>query len=536
LDNRSVELVREVLLEYDEITSVNIEKSDTVSFFLKGSEYTLLFLNDDSFPTIYAVNNDQYYPHFSLRSCTIEGKRYRSICLFENDTYIEFIHTPEERIRKCIKRLIELTALSHEEVVLEYQKEFLVYWGNACSSNFKYADYKYQLFLDNTCYHGWLEQQKYPNDVIRITKHDRFFNDSNKCISVTNTPVLFLPLVYTKDIIPPLPDKPWTAMQINRLINSVDYQYISPEAYQEIKATSYSKKEIVLVFKLNDIVFSCVVIFKNAGTAKLNNKIESQIQEVVPIVTKRCDFKYLNEQIGNEVSEKHIAIVGAGSLGSYVISELIYAGFRKCSLIDDDKYQYENTFRHRIRFFLNNVSKVDLLQIDLQSIHPEIEIMAKNDELTDSNLESYILSTDALIFTVGNSDVQLKLNKALYKRDISIPVFYAWLESDGKTSHVASIKNYRQGCFECLFTDKDGHRINNILNITSGQPKRVIRNGCGGTRVPYGNKTLLTATATLLTALNDASNENKVFSFCNNQIIEKEFPQNKRCNCCGVRE
>ncbi len=531
------ELAKSILAEHTEISNILTNEKDSVLFRLNGSEYALYFFEKNSFPTVCIIDNHKNYPHFSPKRATIDGKEYQILCLFEEGTLIEYIHTDEERIRICVDRLIELTSLSNKEVVLEYQKEFLFYWANACTPNSKFAKKRYQIYLDDVNRFGWLEQQHYPRDVIRIAKPGKFFNDSKDCSRVSEIPVLFLPLISSKDIIPPLPGEPWDSKQINRLVNGLEHQYISAEAYREISNISYSKKEIMLVFRLNDIVFSCIIVFRNAGTAKLSIKFESQIQDVIPVISNRCDYLYLNEQIGNTVSDKQITVVGAGSLGSYIISELIYAGFRKITIIDDDSFQYENTFRHKNRYFSNGLPKVDLLKIELQHIHPEIEIIAIKEALSADNVDRLrVLSSDIIVFTVGSSDLQLKLNRVLYNKDIKIPIYHAWLESDGQTSHVVAIRNYHQGCFECLFTDNDGNYVNNTLNVTNGQSKIIIRNGCGGTRVPYGNMTLLTATATLITALKDSDDKNFVYSFCDNRILKNDFPQNMRCKCCGVQE
>ena len=483
------------------------------------------------------LDDDKDYPHFSLRSYTFEGKRYHSLCLFESGTIIEYIHTPAEKIKLCIEKLITLTSLTQKEIVFEYQKEFLLYWEKACNSNKEKYSKGFQLYLTNPDQYCWMEQHEYPNKKVRIVETGHCFNDENKRVFVNEIPALYIPLIDTTNIIPPLPNKPWDGSHINQIINGLDFQHISSEAYKEIVTISYSRKEILLLFKLNDLFFACFVVFKHAGTAKLHIKLESQIQEVIPIVVKRCDYQYLNERIGNAIFKDRIVIVGAGSLGSYIATELIYAGYRDITIVDDDVYEYENTFRYAANYFGNGLPKVELLKFELESIHPEIRITAIKEYLSINNFNTNnLLSSDAIIFTVGSSDVQLKLNKYLCQRKVSIPVYYAWLEPDGKTSHVVAIRDYHQGCFECLFTNQEGNLCANILNTSMDTPKMIIRNGCGGTRVPYGNLTLLTATTALITALKDDSNENKVYSFFNNQITEKEFPRNERCNCCGIQK
>ncbi len=529
-----VGLLENVLRSYKQITVINAN-ADYAQFLLSGLRYFIYFFDKNRFPAICTIDNDDDYPHFLFRQIKIGEQTYRMICLFEDGSQIEYIHTDEEKIRLCLERLISLLELSHQRIVEEYQKEFLFYWNHACPTNGKYASKMYQLYLDNTDQHQWLEQQQYPKGIVRVTKHDRYFNDASKAISIDKIPALYIPIINNQDIIPPLHGLPWESKQINDILNSLNFQRISHDAYHEIATTSYSYKEILILFKLNSLYFACIIVFKNAGTAKLSIKIESEIESVIPITMERCDYRFLNEQIGNTFAQKHAVVVGAGSLGSYIMTELISAGINQVTIIDNDTYEYDNTFRHAIRFFSSGFSKVKLMNYNLCSIHPEIEVNSINDMLTDENLDKYqICKADMIIFAVGNSDVQLRINKALVSRQVQTPVYFVWLESDGASSHVAVMRNYKNGCFECLYTSESGELCANIINTTRGEKVKYLRNGCGGTRVPYGNITLLTATALLLFAIKDDTSENCIYSYVNNKIVVNRFPQNERCNCCGV--
>ena len=253
---------------------------------------------------------------------------------------------------------------------------------------------------------------------------------------------------------------------------------------------------------------------------------------MTPIRISRCDFEFLNEQIGNEPIYSKIAIVGAGSLGSYIASELVRAGYNNIELFDSDYYDYANIFRHRLPYYYVHYNK-HLLASNLNAIHPELNISGQGKYIDSSNVE-LLRSADIIIIAVGNSDAELVINSALKQQGITIPVFHVWLEYDGATSHVAAIRDQEKGCFECLYTDQNGDYCPNIINRAAREKIKYIRNGCGGTRVPYGNKTLLTATALLITALEDETPENKVYSFIDNHIEAVPFPQNERCRCCGV--
>lgn len=536
MENKA-ELIVLVLSEYKEINVLETQEEGVV-FELHDAKYQMHMLDEDFFPIIYAIDNDSKYPHLWLRECTFKGRNYRYICLYESSTLIEYIHTDEEKIRACIDRLIALINLSQKEIVNEFQKEFLYYWEQSCLTNSEYRKNKYQLFIDEEEKYQWLEYQIYQYNCIRLTKSNRFFNDENKKKYVDEKfPVLYLPITNSQGIIPPTKDQVWGSKEINDIVNGVMYQRISTEAFQEIKNNSFSYGKIFIVFMLNSLHFGCIVKFKTPNSEKLLHKFESQIVDVIPVSIKRCDFEFLNRQIGNTSSNQHIVIVGVGSLGSYIASELVRSGYKNLTLIDDDTYEYENTFRHNIIYFSSGLSKCELMEHQLNTIHPEVNINVINDCLSSRKIDSYpIASADILIFAVGSSDVQLRMNKVFIKSEINVPTFYAWLEYNGESSHIAVVNDYKLGCFECLFTDNDGKLCQNIVNRVKNEEIQYIRNGCGGTRVPYGNQILLVTSAMLLKAIKENNGRNLIYSYFQDKIEIADFPKNERCNCCGLCE
>lgn len=532
----SFEIVARILAKYMQISNIEQSAKGT-QFELHGNKYEIILSDDFTFPIVCIIDCKNDYPHIFIDPITVDGKELRAICLIESDAEVAFLYSDEEKICFCIERLITLTELTSAQVIDEYQKEFAHYWDSACFTKSKYASYNYQLYLDSDREYLWLEQLIYKNNIIRFSDDTRYFNDTTRYVQTSNIPVLYLPLLDTRDIIPPIKQQPWTSTQINDIVNGAKYQRISAEAYQMIKTTSYSKKEIVLVIKLNNYYLGCIVQFKNPGTAKLNYKFESQIKNVIPISIRRCDFSYLNKQIGNVASDMRLAIVGAGSLGSYIAAELVRAGYMNITIIDPDEYSYENTFRHSISLFSDGYRKVTLLAAELERIHPEVNIHRIIDYLNPNTFEKHRLGLyDAIIFTVGSSDMQLRMNRYFLEKQYSMPVYYAWLEHDGDTSHVAKIQDYSKGCFECIFTNPKGDRCNNVVNITKPNTIKYIRKGCGGTRVPYGNKTLLTATAMLLQALRNDTESNRLYSYHDGTISSIAFPRNERCACCAIHE
>lgn len=529
------EKIIEILSTYENLD--NIEEFEYgVKFKLFDVVYAIAFFNEKSFPSILVVDDTSRHPHFSLKEVNLNEHTYKSICLFEEGILIEYLYSFEEKISLCVERLISLVSMPRHELLKEYHNEFLVYWNAQCVTKGQYGQYKYSLFLDDDLNFQWLEQQVFKNKTIRITKHDRFFNDASDMYSIQTAPVLFLPIIDLRELWPPLPNSVWGQAQIKDIIQGVKYQRISSVAYDEIKNKEYHKKEIFFIFKLNNYCFGCMVRFANSNKESLLTKIKQQIVSVIPLKIHRCDYNYLNKQIGNNISDKKVAIIGAGSLGSYVADGLIHAGYKNLLVIDGDKFQHDNTFRHRIPWFANDYCKSFCVASTLNNVHPEINVQFIDEYLDENNYKKLLLenNVDVVIFTVGSSDIQLRMNKKFVHDHIEVPVYFSWLEHDGQTSHIAVVNDFSEGCFECLYTDSEGKLCENKVNKADKSTLRHIRNGCGGTRVPYGNKTLLTASAMILRALNDNNIGNWLYTYHNDQITVNNYPRNCRCKNCGL--
>lgn len=535
MGNQTVQLLK-ILNSYEAIS--NVRPHDLGALFeLDYYTYLISITNPHGFPSVYSVFVKREYPHFSRAQLQgIDGYAYK-ICLYDDGTIVEYIHSFEEKVRASIEWLIALMRMTRPQIIEEYQKEFAVYWVKACYCIGAYSGRRYQLFLDDENSYQWLCQtrKKGAERVTRVAKEGHYFNDLTGEEISEKVPALYVPIEDARGIIPPLESKPWGKEEIIEIIEGVMYPHISYDAYQEIRTCSYTHRSLLFIFRIRGFYCGCIISFKNAGVAKLNVKIRTNIERVEPIYLERCDFSYLNYQIGNIPREEKVAIIGVGSLGSYVADEIAHAGFRNMILVDDDVFLPENVFRHRHKYIDGYRKKSATLSYEIGMLHPEMNVKAITGALTaDTVLDFLREDVSIVIVTVGNSDIQIQLNQRFFELKVSTPVYYVWLEHDGKSSHVAAIRNHNDGCFECLFTNIDGSTCENTLN-RSLEPVKYIRNGCGGTRVPYGNRTLLTASALVLQAISDSCETNRVYSYYDNAVHVNEFHQKVRCKCCGVQ-
>ncbi|MCC9295963.1 ThiF family adenylyltransferase [Clostridium sp. WLY-B-L2] len=543
------QIIKKILATYDELQILR-EEDDIVFFRLKDKEYGIWYSKEEektNIPFILVKDDSQYdYPHIMQFEIPIdEGKqKYRSVCLHESGDTINYLMSYEEKIIDTIDRLIQLVSLSPLEIEEEFQKEFLYCWNEQTKD-----DIIVRLYIASDRVFQNMNVYQNKDGMLRAVTNGINLNNKDKWDFVYNICAFYIPITDNRRILPPVKDKPWEIDDILKIIKGRDVARISHETYKSIKKVKVKSNRALIVFEMmvlnHGINFCCLVYFKNSKTETLMDKLENSIQKIEPIKTRRCDYFFLNKQIGNDTSivDKNIAIVGVGSLGSYLSTELVKSGIKNLTIYDDDTVEEENIMRHRAKLFWSDISKAMAMKFELESMHPEIIINPKKESITQEILKKDMSDFDMIIFTVGSSDVQLMANTVFKEINYDKPVIYSWLEAGGTNSHILKVDYSKKGCFECLYTNEEGNLVNNKANKLPDElvTQNTIRNGCGATRVAYGTEILLRTTCVILDTVK------RIFrgEFEDSCLIDIEptsvinlgntFKEGK-CQCCGDRD
>jgi molybdopterin/thiamine biosynthesis adenylyltransferase len=543
------QIIKEILSAYDGI-KISYEEDDIVFFNYNDKEYGFWYPKEEkktNRPFILVKNDDRYnYPHILQFEIPLneDKQKYRLVCLHESGKTINYLMSYEEKIIDAIDRLIQLLSLSTLEIEEEFQKEFLYYWNDQIKT-----DISVRLYIapDRVFQSMNVYQNKYR--MLRAVTNGIKLNDRDEWSFVHNISAFYIPIIDNRRILPPVKDRPWGINDILKIIKGRDVARISHETYESIKKVKVKSNKAFIIFEMkvlnNGINFCCLAYFKNSKTETLMDKLQNSIEKIELIQTKRCDYIFLNEQIGNDTSivDKKVALIGVGSLGSYLATELVKLGVKNLTLYDNDTLEEANIMRHRAKLSWSNISKVKALKIDLESMHPEIIINDKNEYLNQEVLKRDMYKFDMIIYTVGSSDVQLMSNSAFKEANFDRPVIYSWLEAGGTDSHILVVNYSKQGCFECLYTDKDGNLVNNKGNKLSDElvEQNTIRNGCGATRVAYGTEILLRTTSVILDTIKKTFNgefeDNCLIDIQPTSVVNRGNTfKEERCKCCNDRD
>lgn len=544
------QIIKEILSTYDEIEILSEEDNGIVFFKLKNKEFGIWYFKEEmrtSKPFVLVKNDSEYdYPHIMQFEIPVDKdkQKYRYVCLHGSGDTINYLMSYEEKIIDTIDRLIHLLSLEPLEIEEEFQKEFLYYWNEQVKYDIPLRVYA---MPDREFQSMNVYQNK--SNMLRAVTNGIKMNDKDSWNFANNVCAFYIPITDNRRILPPVKNKIWEIDDILKIIKGRDIARISHETYESIKKVKVKANRAFIIFEmivLNcRINFSCQVYFKNSKTEILMNKLENALEKIELIETKRCDYSFLNEQIGNDtfIIDKRVAIVGVGSLGSYLATELVKLGIKNLTLYDEDTLEEANIMRHRARLSWSTISKVIAMKYDLESMHPEIIVNAKKEYLTQEILKKDMNNFDMIIFTVGSSDVQLMANTVFKEVNYDKPVLYSWLEAGGTNSHILKVDYSKKGCFECLYTNKEGELVNNKANKLSDElvTQNTIRNGCGATRVAYGTEILLRTTCVILDTVKRTFrgelNDNCLIDIEPTSVINKgnTFKEGK-CQCCGDRD
>ena len=548
---------KDILESYDEIRDVR-QINDDVFFISLFEKQFLLLLPSAEDPASEAevwLFNDEFldYPHVMLRECKLEKEQpfpegtYRAVCLYEQESVVHSLFPYEEKITDCIDRLIEILSMNQLQRELEFHKEFMFYWNSQSAVIPKYHVYLQQdtAFAELDVYFGKSSIRLIDHCLVLSDLADREKGDKLWTHHLENE-AYFIPVTDTREILPPHRGHKWTDKDLKNIVYGRQINHIDDYSFEKLKTLIPKSQNIILVFGMKMaqtmVTFAMKVKFRNGFGHTLIDKILNDIQDIEPLNTERKDYLWLCEQIGNDVglNDKRILIAGAGSLGSYVSLELVKNGAKTIHIFDDDKLEEENILRWSCGGLGKGKNKALTLQLVLNLFHPEINTVAHCIKLDEKSLIESLSYSDMLVFTIGNSDEQLRFNRLLKEAKCSIPVFFVWLEEGGMFSHILYVNYQQKGCFECLYTNYDGVLVNNRASKNTEEKARnsIIRNGCGGTRAAYGTAILLRTTAALLDIIRDVENhvisQSTLFDVTPQGIeISNTNLHMERCCCCG---
>lgn len=346
---------------------------------------------------------------------------------------------------------------------------------------------------------------------------------------------VYLTIKSSINILPPNPRKNLEKDYINKL-----FKLAKAHAYMPIINEMGRDKLFIFEIKQpNDINVYLGVLLSDAKLEidEQNNLSIKTYTSMYPIYVKRVDKQFLMSRIGTDVNpltEKKYLLIGCGSIGGYLLNEMINSGCSDITLVDKDCLSEENIFRHLLGIEYVGIKKVEalcryfkknMIDLNLKTCQYSIE-----EAVYDGNID--LSEYDIIISAVGNHNVNRWINNKIKKSGIDVPVIYTWNEPLDVGCHVAYINNKNKGCYECFFSrDLETHELYDNTSFTQ-RGQKVSKNlfGCGGSFIPYGSQVSLNTTLLAMNLLKKIVEER-----CNENLLISQKGEAYYFNKAGLK-
>lgn len=165
---------------------------------------------------------------------------------------------------------------------------------------------------------------------------------------------------------------------------------------------------------------------------------------------KHIDLPQFGEDKQYSLSQKSVAIIGAGGLGCPVALYLIASGIGTLSLYDEDTVSLTNLQR-QILYQENTVGlkKVDVAKCSLEKLNAECSIQAKSFKIS-SDTVSMMEDANIIVDATDNFETRYFLNQYCYDHNIPL-ITGAVLHYSGQVMTFKNCKKNKNACYNCLY-------------------------------------------------------------------------------------
>lgn len=208
------------------------------------------------------------------------------------------------------------------------------------------------------------------------------------------------------------------------------------------------------------------------------------------------------------LAQQHVAIAGCGAVGARIAEALALAGVGRLTLIDPERLESDNLYRHLLGGEACGYSKAHALAAHLRRRLPQIEVQSEYTTLSEWATRPRLATLDGLVLAIGKPHLERAfIRETRTWSELHAVIVTTWLEPLGLGGHVQRTLPGVPGCLECLYTEPDGI-VRLAPRPSYAEPGQAFsRNltGCVGAFTPYSvldaTQTALLATRALTDAL-----------------------------------
>ena len=241
-------------------------------------------------------------------------------------------------------------------------------------------------------------------------------------------------------------------------------------------------------------------------------------------ITKYSVFNFSQDRLffrggeGLHTAISKCAVIGCGSIGSYIIEALAEYGVTNFCLNDNDILSVENIARHYCGYEYIGKSKVFAISESLKKHNPNIST-ALYDENGITFIDSYedeLNDCDCIFVATAYSPLEYKIIEKLNSLEISKPVILVWVEPHLAAGHMLVLQK-PQDIFPQFFDSNFAFKQKVLKNYSDFAKKE---SGCQSTFIPYSafhlKRFIYTFLDFLMNVFAQGKEGNYIFTWCGN--------------------
>lgn len=281
---------------------------------------------------------------------------------------------------------------------------------------------------------------------------------------------------------------------------SIDYinNLLSNKSLEKDKLVSLFNKcgnNLIILFNIKQpngftSLLGVNIVNYTFDTSTLEIKLNSKSQ-LIPCYVKRCDEEFLINRGGaiSYITDKKVLVIGCGSIGGYLINELVKAGIKNIDVVDRDLLSEENIYRHLLGIEYVGSYKTEAIANYFNKNIPTLNVVSYPDNIEDAIHDGGISFSDydLIISATGNHNLNRWINEIIHIKKIEVPVVYLWNEVLDIGSHVAFISINYKGCYECFFRDSEEGIYDRTSYCMRGQTFVKRLRGCSSGYLPFSS-------------------------------------------------
>lgn len=413
--------------------------------------------------------------------------KYGHLCLYDlegvliNANYKGLIYESIERLEKTLIDGIE--GFNKEDFITEFN----AYWNQLNNIGVIRTSISLEDKLKKIKY---IKNNKLNDDKFNLSAADTIEELNRLTPNGTVKNGVYINIKSKEFIYPPDWRNKLTISYVNQLLKygEIDARVINP---------LINNNELLLFINIiqpNGVNTPIAMIIKNYNK-KLNGKNKLfQLNigcKITPLGVLRNDSDYILNRGGaiTDIKDKKVLIIGCGSIGGYLISEIVKTGVSNLCIVDNDILSTDNIYRHLLGLEFVGDYKTKAIIKHLKKNIPYLSIKSyeKHIETLIEDCEIDFEEFDLIISATGNHNVNRWINNYVKVNNVTSPIIYLWNEVLGIGSHALFIDNKNKGCFECLIGKDEDGLFDRTSYCKRGQVFSKRYNGCHSTFLPFGS-------------------------------------------------